>query len=317
MGYYILKRLGLSLLIVLIVSFVMFFSFSLWGPDPVDRILGMNARPEQIESLTKELGLDEPVLIRYFKYMGNAIRGDFGTSYETRASVGATVVRSIPNTLKLGLTGMILCFFISVPIGIIMALKQHSLFDNGVLLFTMILAAIPNFVLGLFFLKWFAVDLGWVPVLSTGDWKSFILPVGVVTVAGFGSFARYVKSVTLDALGADYIRTARSKGLSHRKVISRHLLKNIMIPIVTMFGISLAGVFGGSVILEAMFGIQGLGALSVAAVNTGDVPVIMCTTMLMAASFCIINTLVDITYGFIDPRIKAEYRKIKIKKGVM
>lgn len=308
MSNYILRRLLLMLPILLGVSFIIFGIMSITPGNPAEILLGDAATDEQVERLSKELGYDKPFLVRYGIYIKDlATRFDFGRSYRTQIPVSQEIGERAPISLKLALFSLIGASFIGIPIGVLSAVKQHSLVDTVPTFIALILAALPAFWLGMLLLFQFALILGWVPAGGIGSWRHYVLPVFTLSLPHGAVILRYTRSSMLETIREDYIRTARAKGVSERNVIWKHALKNALLPVVTVMGISFAGLIGGAVSVETLFSIPGLGRTLVEAVKMKDLPLVLGLTLFMSFASAFIVLAVDVLYGFIDPRIKAKY----------
>ena len=309
MGRYIVKRGLLAILIMFLVSIIVFFTLSLSSGDVARMILGPKAPESQVQQFEEKYGLDKPVIEQYADYMMGVFQGDFGESYRTGKSITSEIASALPKTLTLAFTSLFFTTLLAIPLGTLMALKQHSIFDNSAVFIVLIISALPEFLIGLILMLIFSANLGWLPSSGASHWYNYIMPVASSVILGTGGLARFTKSVMLDALGQDYIQTARAKGASERRVIVHHILKNALIPILTMVGINASAALGGAVILESLFSIPGLGMLSLNAINTKDMPLVMGCVLLMSLFYSVITLIIDILYSYIDPRIKAEYSR--------
>lgn len=293
------------------------FAISYFTPgDPVANLLGDQYTEEMYAAKQAELGLDKPFLVQYVKYAwGVFTRFDFGTSYVYGHEVGKEIANRLLVTVKLGWLGILLSVCLGVPAGIISATKQYSVLDNAVTVFAMFFAAVPNFWLGLMLMLIFSLKLGWFPAAGIDSWKSWILPVLTQGLGAVAINTRMSRTSMLEVIRQDYIRTARAKGLSERVVVWKHALKNALIPVVTVVGSALGMTVGGSVIVESIFSIPGIGLYMMTGINNRDYNIINGTVVVMSACICIANLLVDILYAYIDPRIKAQYTvKKSLKK---
>lgn len=264
---------------------------------------GRRLDPALEESFNRRYGLDQPLLRQYLLYLGNAVRLDFGESYTARgASAADIILRGFPYSARIGVLALLLALLIGIPIGIVAALKQNTLIDYGSLLLATVGYALPDFVIAIFLLVVFAVQLDWVPVLFT-DWRSYILPSLALGAGGAAFIARLTRSSVLELAGQDHVRTARAKGLRHRTVIIRHVVRNAMLPVITILGPALAALITGTIIIERVFGVPGMGYLFIDSITTRDYPVIMATTLFYAFIIVLANLAVDVAYGLADPRI--------------
>ena len=265
---------------------------------------GKQLDPALAASFNRHYGLDKPLWQQYVIYLGNAAHFDFGTSYtQEGTSVVAVIMQGFPYSARIGVYALLLAVATGGPIGIVAALKQNTVVDYAGLLFATIGYSVPSFVLAIFLLILFAITFPLVPVLFT-DWRSYILP-SVVLGAGSAAFlARLTRASMLEILRQDHVRTARAKGLKHRLVVLRHVVRNGLIPVITILGPALAGLITGTIIIENVFGVPGMGYLFIQSITARDYPVIMGTTLFYAFLVVIGNMVVDITYGLVDPRIR-------------
>lgn len=303
---YIVKRLLYLIPTLLGVTLLVFIILNLTPSDPARIILGPNAKDYQIEQLREDLGLNDPLVVQYVRYIGNAIRGDFGESYANKEPVIDLIKTRFPNTLKLAVGSMILIIIISLPLGIYSAIRQNLMADNIIRVLSMVFASVPAFWLGLLLILIFSVKLALLP--STGLLKpaSYILPIATMCVTGISFETRITRASMLDVMRQDYIRTARAKGVRKSKIITRHAVRNSLIPVVTSMGMGFATSLGGSVLIETVFGINGIGRLMVTHIRKKDLPTVFGCVIIMAIIFALVNLLVDIAYTIIDPRIKSE-----------
>ena len=280
---------------------------NLTGGDPARMILGEYAPQEAVDLLREEMGLNENFLIRYAKYIGGVLRGDFGKSYMTKLPVTTEILSRIPTTFRLAVLSMIICITIGLPVGIISAVKQYSLIDSISLVSALLLTSMPSFWLGLMLILLFSLKLGWLPSVGVDTWQHYILPSVTLAATTMAVLLRMMRSTMLEVIRQDYIRTARAKGADERSVVFGHALRNALLPVVTVIGINFGIQLGGAVIVENVFAIPGLGTLMIDAVKMKDIPVVLGAVMFVALIAGIVNLLVDILYIYIDPRIKSQY----------
>lgn len=311
MSRYILKRVLLMIPILLGVTIIVFTIMSFTPGDPARLILGQSASQEAVDSLHREMGLDDPFLVRYFRYMGGIPRGDFGTSYRTNRPVFDEIFVRFPITAKLALVSMGLVILIGIPLGILSAVKQYSFLDMLCTVFAMFMASIPSFWLGLMMILLFSLHLGLLPPCGTGTLAHYVMPAIALALPIAAEVLRMTRSTMLETIRQDYIRTARSKGAAEKRVIWRHALKNALLPVVTVAGSEFGGLLGGTILIESVFGIPGLGSLVVTSIRSKDVPQVMAATLFIALIFCVVLLVVDIAYAYIDPRVKARYEKAR------
>lgn len=306
---YVLKRLLYMIPVVLGVAFLVFVILSLTPGDPGSIILGITADPKDIAALNAEFGYDQPFLIRFIHYIGDIVlHFDLGTSYQSRQPVINDIIARFPNTLVLAVLSMAAASIIGISLGILSAVRQYSVLDHTCVVVAMIFASIPGFWLGLMLLLLFSLKLGWLPSYGAGSLKHFILPTITVCMSSAASLLRLTRSAMLETIRQEYIRTARAKGASQKRIIWKHALRNAMLPVVTTLGTSFGASLGGAIIAETVFAMPGMGTLITTAIRQKDIPVVMGATLFLAVLFSLIILIVDILYAFIDPRIKAKYQ---------
>jgi peptide/nickel transport system permease protein len=286
--------------ISLLIFFIMFMS----PADPALVVLGENATFEARTLLHEQMGLNRPFFVQYFEYIGRALRGDLGNSYVSNEPVLNEIMVRFPNTLRLATFSWIISIIIGVPIGILSAVKRYSTVDIISLVFAMIFASTPLFVTGLIFLLFFSLNLHWFPSMASASLRSYVLPAVTLSFNWLASSIRMTRFSMLEIIRQDYVRTARVKGASETRVIFKHILQNAMLPIITVLGMNFAVMLAGSAVIETVFSVPGMGRMLVDAVNRHDTPIVMGIVLLTAALIGIINLLIDILYGFIDPRVK-------------
>lgn len=314
---YVGKRLLMLIPIILGITFIVFFILSLTPGDPARMILGANATPAQVEALREQMGLNNPLIVRYVKYMGGVLVGDFGTSWSTREPVFQMVFNRFPYTFQLALLSMLVTVAISIPLGIYSAVKHNTAADNSVMVLSMVLAATPKFWLGILMMLVFSVWLRWLPTSGLSSYKNYIMPTIAMAAASTAINTRIVRASVLDVIKQDYIRTARAKGVKENVIFRKHALKNAMLPVVTVMGMSFASALGGSVLIENVFSIPGIGLLMIERIRQKDIPSVLACVIFIAVIFAVVNLITDILYSFIDPRIKAQYTRARDrKKGV-
>ncbi|MDR1439444.1 MAG: ABC transporter permease [Clostridiales bacterium] len=304
---YILKRILQMVPVILGVTLLVFALLSFSPGDPAKIILGMQAKPSELELLREQLGLNDPVPVQYLNYMRKVLVGDFGTSYTTKQPVMDMIAVRLPSTMLLSFGSLIAIMAVSIPLGIALAVKQNSLFDNVMRVVSLILAAMPGFWLGIMMILLFSVRLGWLSASGLAGAKDLIMPVVCLSVSGWAVNSRLTRSSMLDVIKLDYIRTARAKGLRSGTVIRKHALKNALLPMITSIGIYVGSCFGGSVVIETVFGINGVGKMMVEALRQKDMPTILAGVIISAVVIAAANLLTDIAYAFADPRIKSLY----------
>ena len=309
MAKYVLKRLAMMILVVLGISFIVFLIMNLTPGNAAQMILGQSANPEQVAKLEAELGLDQPFFTRYFNFILGALHGDFGQSYQTRLPVFDEILARFPTTLCLATLAMLLATLVGVPVGVISAIRQYSIVDNVSMVTAMLFASLPSFVMGLLLQLSFALNLKWFPATGADSLRSFVLPAITLSAGTMATLTRMTRSTMLEVIRADYVRTARAKGVGERQIVLRHCLRNTLLPIVTVIGVDFGTVLGGSVVIESVFALGGLGTLLITSIRMKDTPVVMAAVMFITVTYSLVNLAVDLIYAFIDPRVKSQYTK--------
>ena len=309
MSKYIIKRLLYMIPVLLGVAFLVFAILSLTPGDPGTIILGITAKPEAIASLNHEFGYDQPFLIRFFNYIGGIVfHFDLGTSYQTRQPVVNDIIARFPNTLLLAILSMAVSSIIGISLGIFSAIERYSVADHICVVVALVFSSIPGLWLGLMLLLLFSLKLGWLPSFGASSLK----PTHSANTDGIpdisGRPSRLTRSAMLETIRQEYIRTAKAKGASSRRIIWKHALRNALLPVVTTLGTSFGASLGGAIIAETVFAMPGMGTLITTAIRQKDIPVVMGATLFLAVLFSLVILIVDILYAFIDPRIKAKYQ---------
>ena len=306
---YILKRIVLLIPVFLGVTFVIFSIVRMSPADPVIAILGINASEAQYAAKAAELGLDQPFFIQYLVYIKNIIlHFDLGVSYSTGRAVSTMIMERFGTTLRLGLLGIALALVIGIPSGIVSATRQYSLIDRIVTFGSLVFASMPAFWSALVLMLLFSLKLKWLPASGLASWNAWIMPVVSVGMSPVAGITRMTRSSMLDVTRQDYVRTARAKGLSERAIILKHELKNAIIPVLTVVGMQIGSIMAGSVVVESIFSIPGMGSMIAKGIGDQDYNLVQGSVLFIALFICTINLLVDIVYAFIDPRIKAQYK---------
>lgn len=308
MGRYILKRLLAMIPVVLGVTVLIFTLMFVVPGDPAELILGAGASRDDIETLRDSMGLNDPYIVQLGRYMKNVfLKFDFGNSYYTGKSVSAELLIRMPKTILLGFSSMILTLAVGIPLGIIAAVKQNSIGDHISMVIALLGVSMPAFWIGLLLVILFSVKLGWLPPFGVENWTGYILPCIASAFGGIAGLARQSRSSMLEVIRADYNTTARAKGVTEREVIFKQALPNAMLPIITIAGSQLSHIFGGSVVIETVFSIPGVGTYMVSAINQRDYPIIEGSVIILAVIFTLVMLLVDLSYAFVDPRIRAKF----------
>ena len=300
---YLVKRLLASVLVVLAMVFIVTLILDIVPGDPVILMLGDTATPATIAKLRQQLGLDRPLLVRYGNYLWNLLHGDMGHSIREMAPVSDLIGASWPRTLQLTAVAMVLTLMVGLPLGMISGAKPGSLPDHFSRVSSLLGLCMPVFWIGLVLMYLFSFKLGWFPVGGTGTWKHLILPAVTMAAYTVATLARMTRSSLMEVLGEDYIRTARAKGLSYGAVVVFHGFRNALIPIITVFGMQVGQLLGGAILTETVFAWPGLGRLMVGAILDRDYPLLQGTILVFASAYILINLIVDLSYGLIDPQV--------------
>lgn len=304
MWTYVAKRLLALLPILFGISVLVFGALYIIPGDAVESMMAeTGASAEDMARLRSQLGLDQPFHIQYGRWLSNMLRGDFGTSLITGRTVTRQIGDQIPATIELTLASLTIALIIGVPLGILAALKRNSLIDTFSMWFALIGVSMPNFWLGLLLILVFSLHLRLLPASGTGGLRHLILPAFTLGFSGAAIIARVTRSSLLEILADDYIRTARSKGLRERSIVIKHGMRNALISVVTIAGLQVGFMLSGSVVIEVVFGRQGLGFLTANAIQRGDFPLVQGTVLISALVFVLANLLVDLSYALFDPRI--------------
>ena len=309
MGRYIVKRLLLLIPVIFGVMFIVFTIMAMTPGTPAKMILGAQATPEEVAQLNEELGFNRPFFVRFVNYVVDALRGDFGESYNTQRPVFEEIIPRLPTTVTLAFLSVISSALVGIPIGIVSAVKQYSFIDGFTTTVALLLAGIPGFWLGMMLILLFAVQLGWLPANGIGTWKHYVLPTLTLCLTGSSVLIRVTRTMMLETIRQDYIRTARAKGAGEKRVIFGHALKNALLPVITSLGLKFGGMLGGTILIESVFALPGIGTLVVNSIRMKDIPLVMASVIFLAVLFCVILLIVDVIYALIDPRIKAQYIK--------
>lgn len=305
---YVLRRVLIMIPTLLVVIFIVLLLMNLTPGSPALMILGQDATPEMVEQLNHELGYDKPFVIRYARYVVDLFHGDMGETYRTGRSVFTEISTRFPVTVRLSVLVILLACSIAIPLGTLSAVKQYSAFDTVGSVSAMFLACVPAFWLGMMLILVFALKLHLLPSNGTGSWAHYILPALTQAIPQSARSMRMTRTSMLETIRSDYIRTAKAKGQTQRKVIVRHALKNALLPVITMVGVDFGFILGGTIVVEQVFSINGVGTLILSAIQTKDIPLVTGCTVFFAFFYMLTLLLVDIMYAFIDPRIKARYR---------
>jgi peptide/nickel transport system permease protein len=316
MGNYLLRRLIIAIPSLLGISLILFVLLALAPGDPFGELASNpNIPPEVREALRVKFGMDDPVLVRYLRWLIAMIHGDWGFSFASRVDVDRLILQRIPTTLYVVGTSQLLALTVALPVGVYAAMRPYSIFDQIANTFAFIGFSLPTFFTGLLLILIFSVNLGWLPFVYRADiaatgwhwyWeyiKQAIMPISVLGLFQAASYTRYVRAAVLDVIRLDYVTTARAKGIGERKVVVKHVVRNALIPVVTLVALQMPSVFGGAIVTEQIFRIPGIGSLLISAILANDTPVIMAVTFVFSCLVVLFNLLADIIYGWLDPRI--------------
>jgi peptide/nickel transport system permease protein len=301
---FLLRRLVLALLVCLTVMVVSFVLTRLSG-DLAVAIAGPNATPEDVAIIRKNYGFDRPFLVQFADWASHAARGDLGRSYQYHAPVAELIAQRLPITLTLGLTGLIIALASAIPLGILAAMREGSLLDRMITMIALFGQAMPSFWLGLVLIIWFGLRLQWLPISGLDTWKGYILPGVVLAYSAIPALMRLTRAGMIDALSSDYVRTARAKGLTLTTIVLKHALRNAAMPVVSIAAVQLGFMLGGSIVIEAVFALHGVGYLAWESISKNDVPVVQAVVLLLALIYIGLTLLADAMNAVLDPRLRA------------
>jgi peptide/nickel transport system permease protein len=316
MSRYLLRRLLIAVPSLIGISIVLFTVLALAPGDPFGELAtNPNVPPEVGAALRAKFGLDDPVWLRYLRWLVAMLHGDWGFSFVSRVDVDRLILQRLPATLLVIGSSQVLALLIALPVGVLAATRPYSVFDQVANTFAFIGFSLPTFFTGLLFILVFSIYLDWLPFVFRADlaatgwrwyWEEFrqaVMPVAVLGLFQAASWTRYVRSAVLDVIRLDYVTTARAKGIAERAVVTRHVVRNALIPVVTLVALSMPAVFGGAIVTEQIFRIPGIGSLLISSILANDTPVIMAVTFVFACLVILFNLFADILYGWLDPRI--------------
>ena len=303
---YSIKRILQIIPVLIVISLLVFLMMHMIPGDPVKNMLGMEASKEAIEAERERLGLNDPLPVQYFNFMKGVAAGDLGKSIFTKKSVTGEIMQRFPQTAKLALGGTMFAAIVGVIMGIVCAVKRGTFTDSSLVVLSLTAVSTPSFFLALLMMLFFSLYLGWLPSLGLRTPMHYVLPVVTLGMQSVGLIARTTRSAMLDVLNQDYIRTSKSRGIPNSVIIYSHALKNAMIPVITVVGLRFGGLLAGSTLVETVFSISGIGRYLVEGVLKRDFPAVQGTVLVLAAVFVIVNTVVDLLYATVDPRIKYE-----------
>jgi len=301
---FLVRRLIVALLVAATVMTLAFILTRLSG-DLATAIAGPNATQADVDAIRKAYGLDRPVITQFFDWVGRDVTGDLGESYFFKVRVSTLIGERMPVTLTLGLTGLVIALVVSLPLGILAAVRENTAFDRFVLLVALIGQALPSFWLGLILMIVFGLQLGWLPISGTESWQSFIMPGVVLAFSAVPALTRLTRAGMIQAMGSDYIRTARAKGLSRASILLKHALRNAAIPVVAIAAVALGFMLGGSVVIEQVFALHGVGFLAWESIQKNDFPVVQSVVLVLAVIYVGLTTLADMLNAVLDPRLRS------------
>jgi peptide/nickel transport system permease protein len=313
---YLIRRLLIALPALLGISVILFTVLALAPGDPFEELATNPAVPPEVrQALRAKFGLDDPVYLRYFRWLAAMLQGDWGFSFVSRMDVDKLILQRLPTTLLVIGSSQLIAIIVAIPVGVLAATRPYSVFDQIANTFAFIGFSLPTFFTGLLLILLFSIQLDWLPFVYRADipgsglpwiWehiKQSIMPVMVLGLFQCASLVRYVRSAVLDVIKLDYVTTARSKGIGERKVITKHVVRNALIPVVTLVALQMPVVFGGAIVTEQIFRVPGIGSLLIAAMLANDTPVVMGVTFVFACLVILFNLIADVLYGWLDPRI--------------
>ena len=304
MGNFLLRRLLLLIPVLWGVATLVFLLLHFIPGDPVDLMLGDSALGTDREILRDQLGLNDPLIVQYLRYFGDLLQGDWGTSFFSKKPVFEEIMERVPATMELMLGAMVVTILVAMPLGLIAAVNKGTWIDQGAMIFSLLGVSIPNFWLGPMLILLFSIHFDLLPVNERGGLEHLILPALTLGTSLASILARITRSSVVETLQAEYIRTARSKGISELRILFRHALRNALIPIVTVIGLQVGVLLSGAIITEAIFDWPGLGNLLISAINSRNYPLVQGCVLFIAGSYVIVNLVIDLLYAYLDPRIR-------------
>lgn len=305
---YILKRLLMMIPVIVGVTIIIFLIMALSPGDPARLVLGEMASEESVQQWREGHGLNDPLGVRYVNYMKNMLKGDLGTSYANGRSVSTEIASRFPITFKLAFVGMLVALTVAIPLGIVSAIKQYSFIDGVGTIFGMLGIALPSFWVALMMILLFSLKLNWLPSNGIEGWKSMVMPALSIGFGCAANIMRTTRSSMLEVIRTDYIRTAKAKGVKKKDIIGKHALRNVLIPVITVAGLQFGAMMGGAVIAETVFSWPGVGTYMISSIKAKDSPAVMGSIICFCIAFSLVNLLVDLIYGYVDPRIKSTYQ---------
>ncbi len=301
---FLARRIVVALLVAATVMTLAFILTRLSG-DLAISIAGPNATQEDIELIRTSYGLDRPVVVQFFDWVGRAVTGDLGESYFFKKRVSELILERMPITVTLGLTGLVIALFVSLPLGVLAAVRENTPFDRAVQVVALLGQAMPSFWLGLLLMITLGLQLGWLPISGTGSWQHYVMPGIVLAFSAIPALTRLTRAGMIHALGSDYIRTARAKGLSRASILLKHALRNAAIPVVAIAAVQLGFMLGGSIVIEQVFALHGVGFLAWESIGKNDFPVVQAVVLVLAVIYVVLTMLADLMNAVLDPRLRS------------
>ena len=304
MFLFLVRRMIVALLVAATVMVLAFVLTRLSG-DLAISIAGPSATQEDIAAVRKAYGLDRPVIVQFFDWVGNAVTGDLGYSYFFKTRVATLIAERMPVTLTLGLTGLTIALLISLPMGVLAAVRENTAFDRAVQMIALLGQAMPSFWLSLVMMITFGLTLGWLPISGTGSWQHYVMPGIVLAFSAVPALTRLTRAGMIQAMGSDYIRTARAKGLTRASILLKHALRNAAIPVVAIAAVQLGFMLGGSIVIEQVFALHGVGFLAWESIAKNDFPVVQAVVLVLAIIYVCLTMLADLMNAVLDPRLRS------------
>ena len=300
---FLVRRLVVALLVAATVMVLAFIMTRLSG-DLAISIAGGNATQADVEAIRKAYGLDRPLITQFFDWAGHALTGDFGESYFFKTRVSELIAERMPVTVTLGLTGLVIALLVSLPLGILAAVRENTALDRAVQMVALVGQAMPSFWLGLLLMIVFGLQLGWLPISGTGSWENYVMPGVVLAFSAIPALTRLTRAGMIQAMASDYIRTARAKGLSRASILLKHALRNAAIPVVAIAAVQLGFMLGGSIVIEQVFALHGVGFLAWESIGKNDFPVVQAVVLVLAVIYVALTMLADLMNAVLDPRLR-------------
>ena len=301
---FLVRRLVVALLVAATVMVLAFIMTRLSG-DLAISIAGGNATQADVEAIRKAYGLDRPLITQFFDWAGHALTGDFGESYFFKTRVSELIAERMPVTVTLGLTGLVIALLVSLPLGILAAVRENTALARAVQMVALVGQAMPSFWLGLLLMIVFGLQLGWLPISGTGSWENYVMPGVVLAFSAIPALTRLTRAGMIQAMASDYIRTARAKGLSRASILLKHALRNAAIPVVAIAAVQLGFMLGGSIVIEQVFALHGVGFLAWESIGKNDFPIVQAVVLVLAVIYVALTMLADLMNAVLDPRLRS------------